>query len=124
MWRALRRLAPLVVLLVAVAMAAPAAAQADADEDGVLDAEDNCPLAHNPAQADLDADGAGDACDPDADGDGVPNGADLCPASPAAGQPVDGSGCPVPTTKEQCRGGGYADFGFRNQGACIAAIRS
>jgi len=32
--------------------------------------DDNCPLAKNAAQADLDADGKGDACDPDKDGDG------------------------------------------------------
>ena len=40
---------------------------------------DNCPLDFNPDQADLDADGSGDACDPDIDGDGVDNGLDNCP---------------------------------------------
>jgi hypothetical protein len=62
---------------------------------------DNCPGAAGDDQADLDADGQGDACDsdldgdgvdntaeaargtdprnPDSDGDGVPDGADLCP---------------------------------------------
>jgi hypothetical protein len=29
---------------------------------------------------------------------------------------------PVPTSKEQCRHGGYARFGFRNQGQCIAFV--
>ena len=35
----------------------------DADDDGVPDANDNCPTAPNPAQADGDGDGVGDACD-------------------------------------------------------------
>ncbi len=35
----------------------------DADGDGVLDDDDNCPTAPNPAQVDSDQDGAGDACD-------------------------------------------------------------
>ena len=35
----------------------------DDDGDGVANAEDNCPGVWNPAQADADADSAGDACD-------------------------------------------------------------
>ena len=35
----------------------------DLDNDGVRDSEDNCPLAHNPDQADTDQDDVGDACD-------------------------------------------------------------
>ena len=36
----------------------------DQDGDGVCDADDDCPLAADPDQADADGDGIGDACDP------------------------------------------------------------
>lgn len=39
----------------------------DADEDGVHDLRDNCPITMNAEQPDRDADGFGDACDPDLD---------------------------------------------------------
>ena len=51
----------------------------DGDSDGVPNAADNCPFIANADQADLDRDGAGDACDPDDDGDGVADAADNCP---------------------------------------------
>ena len=35
----------------------------DADVDGVTDTLDNCPIVFNPAQADADGDGRGDACE-------------------------------------------------------------
>jgi hypothetical protein len=41
---------------------------------------DNCPDVSNPAQADLDRDGIGDACDLDDDGDAVFDVVDNCPA--------------------------------------------
>ncbi|MCA9539319.1 MAG: hypothetical protein KC620_10560 [Myxococcales bacterium] len=41
----------------------------DRDDDGVPDARDVCPDVPDPEQADLDADGVGDACDDDYTGD-------------------------------------------------------
>jgi hypothetical protein len=61
---------------------------ADQDEDGRVDDNDNCPNVYNPENADLDADGQGDACDSDVDGDGLQhdpssgNLADPCPDYP------------------------------------------
>ncbi len=52
----------------------------DDDDDGVPDATDNCRVAVNADQADLDIDAIGDACDTDVDGDGVPNAYELAHA--------------------------------------------
>ena len=35
----------------------------DSDQDGIIDAEDNCPAAFNPDQTDSDSDGIGDECE-------------------------------------------------------------
>ncbi len=53
----------------------------DGDGDGVPDEHDGCALiAQAPAEVrDLDGDGVGDACDPDADGDGWHDAIDRCP---------------------------------------------
>jgi hypothetical protein len=49
---------------------------ADTDRDGVPDALDNCTLKANPDQRDTDADGYGNACDPDFNNDKVVSAAD------------------------------------------------
>lgn len=59
----------------------------DDDDDGVVNAEDNCPTEQNRGQDDFDEDGVGDVCD-------------LCPDG-VRGRGVDGDGCPLPTTEEQ-----------------------
>jgi hypothetical protein len=67
----------------------------DFDDDGVPDAEDNCPELANEDQADLDGDGEGDACDLDIDGDGASNDLDNCAELANADQldaDLDGSG--------------------------------
>ncbi len=53
-----------------------AAELADLDQDGVPNARDACLAEAEVAQRDSDADGIGDACDPDLDGDGVVGTAD------------------------------------------------
>jgi cysteine-rich repeat protein len=50
------------------------ATAADTDQDGLADPIDDCPHADNPDQADLDADGIGDACDLQTCGNGVREG--------------------------------------------------
>jgi hypothetical protein len=67
----------------------------DADGDVYGDeTQDNCVGNSNPDQADLDRDGAGDACDLDDDGDGVPDATDGCDTVPG---PAPG-GCPIPAS--------------------------
>lgn len=44
----------------------PTPQDTDADDDGVDDADDNCPDVSNPDQADADSDDLGDLCDPNA----------------------------------------------------------
>ena len=59
----------------------------DQDYDGVLDADDHCPL--TPEGVAVDSNG----CAHDSDGDGVPDYLDQCPETPL-GSVVDTNGCP------------------------------
>ena len=63
----------------------------DADKDGVADDADNCLVAANPDQANIDDDALGNACDLDIDGDALANTVDGCPGAAAATR----SGCPT-----------------------------
>ena len=49
----------------------------DSERDGIVDSGDNCTLVSNPDQRDTNADGYGNACDPDLNNDGVVNFGDL-----------------------------------------------
>ena len=51
----------------------------DPDNDGVSEADDNCPADYNPAQSDYDNDLLGDACDQDDDNDNVDDVLDAFP---------------------------------------------
>lgn len=51
----------------------------DSDNDGLDDADDNCPSMQNADQANSDNDAFGDICDPDDDNDGDLDGDDNCP---------------------------------------------
>jgi hypothetical protein len=61
----------------------------DYDGDGIRDSRDNCEGEPNADQADLDGDGAGDACDPDDDGDGDRDRWDNCKRVPNPNQEDD-----------------------------------
>ena len=65
-------------------------ADTDDDGDGWQDVYDNCPLFHNPDQANADGDDLGDMCDPtvgpNADHDGVIDSLDNCRAIANPGQ--------------------------------------
>ncbi|MDQ3710889.1 MAG: thrombospondin type 3 repeat-containing protein [Acidobacteriota bacterium] len=51
----------------------------DADNDGIADANDNCPMNPNPDQLDTDNDAIGNVCDDDDDNDSILDTIDNCP---------------------------------------------
>ncbi|MDC0465099.1 thrombospondin type 3 repeat-containing protein, partial [Pseudomonadales bacterium] len=66
----------------------------DTDEDGIVDADDNCPRDANEDQLDGDGDGRGNLCDADDDDDGYLDDSDLFPLDAAewADNDADGAG--------------------------------
>ena len=80
----------------------------DTDKDGIENAADNCVLAANGNQQDLDEDGLGDLCDPDIDGDGVLNSEDNCPYANNPNQELlctpdtDGDGDGLANQEDNC----------------------
>lgn len=90
----------------------------DTDGDGVPDTGDNCPDGPNPGQEDFDADGLGDACDPDADGDGVVNDRDEC-AGTFIDALVNDDGCSVDQLCP-CEGPRDTTLVWRNHGKYVS----
>lgn len=71
----------------------------DTDNDGVIDANDNCPTVANTDQANYDGDTMGDACDPDDDNDGQTDADEIaCSSNPkdASSKSLDTDGDNIP----------------------------
>lgn len=89
--------------------------RSDSDGDALADGADTCPLHPDRVNRDGDADGLGDACDPDDDGDTVADWRDSCPgtANPGGdaaacaadldgdGVPNEGDSCPLVANPDQ-----------------------
>ena len=73
----------------------------DTDEDGICDAEDNCPDNANPGQEDADFDGIGDVCDACSIIEGTPcDDADACTTNDMYDADCNCAGTPLPDTDE------------------------
>ncbi len=68
----------------------------DLDNDGVSEADDNCPVNYNPTQSNYDGDLLGDACDLDDDNDGVDDALDAFPYDPNRQEPDSVPAVPAP----------------------------
>ncbi len=68
----------------------------DLDNDGVPEADDNCPADYNPDQSDFDEDLLGDACDQDDDNDGVDDALDAFPYDGSRQEPEAVPAVPEP----------------------------
>ena len=107
----------------------PDGCDADIDGDGVANDDDAFP-ADASETADLDGDGTGDNADLDDDDDGTPDVDDSFPTDPTRDGDEDDNGIkdtPAPTTKDQCKGGGWARLdnpSFRNQGQCVSFVEA
>src|SRR5215208_460176 len=77
-------------------------------------------IALQPESPAVDLVGSGACPPPETDQRGVerPQGA----ACDSGAFELEAEDSPLPTTKEQCKKGGYKDFGFKNQGQCIKAV--
>ncbi len=78
-WGARRRsttVTPVTTVTPPVSAPVTTASSTDIDGDGIPNVTDNCSGVANPSQFDSDADGYGNACDPDLDNNGVVNAAD------------------------------------------------
>ena len=117
--------------------------QTDTDGDGIEDGADNCPADPNANQTDTDNDGQGDPCDltpfgGDPDNDGIGALIDNCPNTYNPNQQdsdgdyigdvcdptPNGDPDPNPTSIDQCKQLGWVDFGFHNQGQCVAFVNT
>lgn len=84
-------------------------ADMDSDQDGVPNAQDNCPTVQNSSQSDCDGDGVGDACD-SVNGNWVVTGHEICVPVPlnvtvtAAGYDFLASQITISTDQSACNG--------------------
>ncbi len=86
----------------------------DTDEDGIPDADDNCPADYNPLQEDTDEDLLGDLCDTDDDNDTIPDDVDNCPLTDPDAV-TDATGCSI---AQLCP----ADGDWRNHGKYVRCV--